>query len=528
MLIIARSLCIWLGAAFLSVAAAGTTLVSNASIVDGTGLPARKGDVRIEGDRIAALGDLEPIASETVVDATGLTLTPGFIDTHSHHDRGLFEAREALAAVSQGITTIVVGQDGSMTYPVKFLFDKLEQTPAAVNVASYVGHGDIRALVMREDYARAATEAEIEAMRGIVAEGMSHGALGLATGLEYDPGIYSTTGELLVLAKEAARHGGRYISHIRSEDRNLWAAVDEIIRIGREARIPVQISHMKLAMVDWWGQSRRLLDILDRARSEGVDVTGDIYPYEYWQSDLTVLFPERDFTNRKTAEFVLRRISPPDGLLISHYPSEPALEDLTIAEIAVRKGMDPAATLMHLIARSQAAGVEDEVIGTSMQPDDIAALIAWPHANICSDGALAGRHPRGAGAFTRVLRVYVCEQKWLSLEQAIRKMTGLAAAHVGIADRGVIRQDARADLVLLDPAEVADRSTIRNPELLSVGIHKVWVNGVVVLEDGKATGAFPGQVVRRQSIHALAAPAMCGPQVPRRDRRNGPCPPQYR
>ena len=262
--------------------------------------------------------------------------------------------------------------------------------------------------------------------------------------------------------------------------------------------MPVQVSHIKLAMVDWWGQSRRLLDILDRARAEGVDVTSDIYPYEYWQSDLTVLFPKRDFTNRESAEFALKSVSPPDGLLISRYSPEPELEGLTIAQIAQLKGMDPAATLMDLIARSQVEGAEQGVIGTSMRADDVAALIAWPYANICSDGELAGRHPRGAGAFTKVLRVYVREQKLLSFEAAIHKMTGLSAAHMGFTDRGVIRAGAHADLVLLDPAEVADRSTIDHPDALSVGIRKVWVNGVVVLEDGKATGAYPGQVVRRQ------------------------------
>jgi N-acyl-D-amino-acid deacylase len=476
---------------------AAATVIVNARIVDGTGAPARKGAVRIEGGRIVAVGELEPAAGDRIVDAGNLALVPGFIDTHSHHDRDLYEQRDAMAAVSQGITTIVVGQDGSMTWPVRELFDRQQKTPAAVNVATYVGHGDIRESVMGEDFRRHATAAEIERMRAMVADGMQAGALGLATGLEYDPGIYSATEELIELSKEAARHGGRYVSHIRSEDRHFWGAVDEIVRIGREAKIPVQVSHMKLAMVDWWGQSRRFLDVLERARREGIEITGDVYPYEYWQSTLTVLFPERDFTNRSTAEFVLRSISPPDGLLISEYTPEPELEGLTIAQIAERKAMEPPDVLMNLIARSQVEGAEESVIGTSMRPDDTAALIAWPHSNICSDGSLSGMHPRGSGAFTRVLRLYVREQKLLSLEEAIRKMSGAAAAHVGIADRGVIRSGAFADLVLLDPERVADRSTTENPEALSVGIEKVWVNGVLVLDQGRATGAHPGQVVRR-------------------------------
>jgi len=474
-----------------------STIIVNARIVDGTGAPARKGAVRLQGDRIVAVGELEPAPGELIVDAGGLTLTPGFIDTHSHHDRGIFEHRDAMAAVSQGITTIVAGQDGSMTYPIKYLFDRLQQTPAAINVASYIGHGNIREFVMNADFARAARPEEIERMRRLVSEGMGYGALGLATGLEYDPGIYSTTDELLVLAKEVAGFRGRYISHIRSEDRYFWAAVDEIVRIGREAKIPVQISHMKLAMVDWWGQSQRLIDVLERARSEGVDITGDIYPYEYWQANLGVLFPRRDFTNRETAEFALKSIAPPDGLRITGFPPEPALEGLTIAQIAERSSMTPAEVLMDLTQRSAVMGNNDDVIGTSMRSDDVAALTAWPHANICSDGSLVGKHPRGTGAFTKVLRVYVREQKLLSFEEAIHKMTGLSAAHMGFADRGVIRPGAHADLVLLDPEQVSDRSTIEHPEALSVGISKVWVNGVVVLDEGEATGHYPGQVIRR-------------------------------
>ncbi|MEX2150432.1 MAG: LpqB family beta-propeller domain-containing protein [Steroidobacteraceae bacterium] len=484
-------------ALWCGIASADTTLIVNARIVDGTGAPAVTGAVRIEGDRIAAVGDLKPAAGDRVVDARGLTLAPGFIDTHSHHDSGLFESRDALAVVSQGVTTIVAGNDGSMSHPVRELFGRQEKTPAAINVATYVGHGDLRSEVMGRDFRRPAAPQEVARMRELLKEGMEAGALGLSTGLEYDPGIFSATDELIDLAQEAARFGGRYISHVRSEDRYFWAAIDEIVRIGREAKIPVQVSHMKLAMVDWWGQSKRLLEVLDKARAEGVDITGDIYPYEAWHSSLEVLFPERDFTSRKAAEFALERVSPPAGLVLSRYSPEPALEGLSIAEIAKRKNMDPPATLLDLIARSQSADAEVGVIGTSMKAEDVAALIAWPHANICSDGALAGRHPRGTGAFTRVLRRYVRDQKLLTLEQAIHKMTGLSASHTGLTDRGVIRAGAYADLMLFDPETVADRSTFEHPESLSVGIHTVWVNGQAVFEEGKATGAYPGQALRR-------------------------------
>jgi N-acyl-D-amino-acid deacylase len=475
-----------------------STLIVNASIVDGTGSPARAGAVRIDGDRIVEVGDLEPKRGEQVVDAGGHVLAPGFIDVHSHHEEGLFEMRDATPVVSQGITTIVAGQDGSMTYPVRELFERMEATPVAVNVATYVGHGTLRTGAMgKDDYRRHATPEEVERMRQGVADGMAAGALGLATGLEYDPGIYSATEEVVTLAQEAAKTGGRYISHVRSEDREFWAAIDEIVRIGREAKIPVEVTHMKLAMKDWWGQSARLLGILDKARAEGVDVTGDIYPYEYWHSDLTVLFPKRDFKDRKVAQFVLDHVTPADGIILTDYSPEPALVGKSLAEIAAAKKTDPAVELMDLIARSQGENASQSIMGRGMIEQDIDALIVWPYAAICSDGSLDSMHPRGRGAFTKVLREYVRERKLLTLEEAVRKMTGLSAANVGIADRGAIRRGAYADLVMFDPATVADRSTFEDPKALSVGIDRVWVNGVAVWQDGKSTGAYPGRGVKR-------------------------------
>lgn len=474
-----------------------STLIVNARIVDGSGKAPYSGSVRIRGQRIAEVGDLKPAEGETVVDAGGLALAPGFIDTHSHHDGGLFEQRDALAAVSQGITTIVAGQDGGNVFAPGELFSRMTTTPPAINVATYVGHNSVRHEVMGEDFKRKATEAEIARMSDLVRKGMEEGAIGLSTGLEYDPGIYSSPEEVMTLARVAAGYGGRYISHMRSEDRAIWKALDEIIAIGRETKMPVQVSHMKLAMTDWWGQADKFLGIMDRARAEGVNITGDVYPYEYWQSTLTVMFPDRDFKNRKTAEFVLRSLAPPEGLLISQFTPEPALVDHTVAQIAKMRGTDPATTLMALIAESQVPGAEESVIGTSMRSDDVEKLIAWPHSNICSDGALDDGHPRGAGSFTRVLRLYVRERGTLTLEGAVRKMSAEAAEHMGIADRGRIEAGTFADLLLFDPATVADHATTKDPHALSTGIRKVWVNGSVVLEDGKATGAHTGMAVKR-------------------------------
>jgi N-acyl-D-amino-acid deacylase len=485
--------------------AAPTTLIVHARVVDGTGAPARNAAVRIEGERIVAVGSLEPRATDEIVDAGGLTLAPGFIDTHSHHDEGLFDQLDAAAAVSQGITTIVVGQDGSSALPVHDFFAHLERTPAALNVASFIGHNDLRAVVMGNDTKRPASPLEVARMRGLIRTGMEDGALGLSTGLEYDSGIYSNTAELIALAKEAARYGGRYISHIRSEDRELWHALDEAVEIGRATGMPVQVSHMKLAMTDWWGQAARYIAVLDRARDAGVDVTGDVYPYEYWHATLAVLFPDRDFTNRKAAELALKSVAPPEGLRLTEFTPEPSLVGKTVAEIAAARASDPATTLMALVAESRTPGAEEAVMGTSMRADDTAALIAWPHSNICSGGTLSGGHPRGGGAFTRVLRLYVREEKLLTLEEAVRRMTSAAAAHMGLPDRGTIRSGAFADLVLFDPATVSDRSTVEDPRAPSVGIAKVWVNGAVVLVDERPTGARPGRVLRRNSSRPFTA-----------------------
>jgi len=473
-------------------------LIENASVVDGTGARPVTADVRIRGDRIVAIGALDAEAGETVVDAHGLTLAPGFIDTHSHHTGGLEKNPEALVVVSQGITTIVGGQDGGSTVPLSGFFRALEERPSAVNVASYSGHNSLRDAAMGENFKRKATPAEIERMRALLADDMAAGALGLSTGLEYDPGIYSAEGEVMLLAHEAAKSGGRYISHIRSEDRTVWKALDELVEIGRQTKMPVQVSHAKLAMTDWWGQADRFLSVLNKARADGVDVTLDVYPYPYWHSTLTVLWPERNFGDRPTAEFILKHLVPADGLLIAGFTPDPALAGKTVAKIAAERKTDAVTTLMSLVDQVVRTKGSSNVIATSMDERDIAKFIAWPQANISSDGNIGGRHPRGAGTFTRVLRIYVRETGLLTLEQAVHKMTGLSAEHMGLKDRGVIRAGAFADLVLFDPKTVTDRATTDDPAALSEGIARVWVNGAQVFGDGRATGAHPGRVLRRE------------------------------
>jgi N-acyl-D-amino-acid deacylase len=482
--------------------ASASLIVTNANVIDGSGAPARRAAVRIEGDRIAAIGNLTPHANERVVDARGLTLAPGFIDTHSHADDDLFDHPDALAVVSQGITTIIGGQDGGSPIPLTSFLSRLEKSPAAINVGMYVGHGSVRDSVMGKDFKRVATPTEVARMSVIVANEMRAGAIGLSSGLEYDPGIYSDRSELIALAKIAAQFDGRYISHIRSEDYAFWQAIDEIIAIGREAKIPVQISHAKLAMRSLWGHADSLVRILDAARAGGVDITADIYPYLYWHSTLTVLFPKRDFENRTAAEFALTETSTPAGLLLGRYEPNPAYAGKTVAEISTLRGTDSITTLIDLIRESEAMREKvghstQSVIGTSMVESDVERIMRWPHTNLSTDGSLDGPHPRGYGAFPRFLGVYVRDRKVMPLEEAVHRMTRLAAEHMGIRDRGRLTPGAYADLVLFDPATVGDRATPREPHLTSVGIARVWVNGVEVYADRKATGATPGKVIRR-------------------------------
>ena len=480
-----------------------STLVSGALVVDGTGAPARIADVRMQNGVVTEMGNLEQKRGEIAIDGAGRVLAPGFIDTHSHHDRGLLDERGALAAVSQGITTIVVGQDGGSHFPLSEFFHEVEASPAAVNVASYAGHNTIRRKVMGDDFRRAATPREVDSMTTLLRNELEAGSLGMSTGLEYDPGIYSTTEEVIALARVAAEFdGARYISHMRSEDRAFWDAVEEIIRIGRETGLPVQISHMKLAMLSLWGQTDRLIARLDQVRADGIDITADVYPYEYWQSTMTVLFPERNFADRAATTFALEELAPPEGIIVSSFEPQPDYVGMTVREIANLRSSDPVTTYMDLIA--EAIAWEDstgrsgeEIIARSMRMEDIAALYRWDHTNVSSDGGLRGRHPRGFGSFARVLARMVRRDSVLTLEAAIHRMTGLAATHMGFADRGVIRVGVPADLVLFDAQTIEDRASFEEPQLSAVGIDRVWVNGVEVYDGRDVTGATPGVVIKR-------------------------------
>ncbi len=483
------------------------TLIINARIVDGTGSPAMLGSVRVSGDRITAVGNLATGDADLIIDANGLVLAPGFIDTHSHSDRLILTERDALAKITQGITTAVVGQDGDSPYPLADFYAALGATPAKINVAAYVGHNTLRDEVMGADFRRIATDNEIGMMSNLLQQELAAGALGLSTGLEYEPGIHSRTSEVVHLAQLTADAGGRYISHVRSEDRWFDDALEEIIEIGRETSMPVQISHLKLAMASLWGRADEIIGRLKEAREEGIDLTADIYPYTYWQSHMMVLLPERDPLDLDAIDFVMAELAPPDGIIFTYFPAEPKYVGMSLTEIAAGREQSPSEAFSALaqmsIAHEEATGeMGDMMIGTSMRDDDIAAFIAWPHINICTDGSLRDRHPRGSGSFPRVLARYVREQGVLSLESAIYRMTALPAQHMGFGERGVIAPGMIADLVLFNPDTVTDRATTSEPFARSEGVYSVWVAGERVLHEGAVSETFPGRIIRRASAQS--------------------------
>ena len=304
--------------------------------------------------------------------------------------------------------------------------------------------------------------------------------------------------------RSAGAAGGRYISHVRSEDFAFWKALDELLTIGRENHMPVQVSHIKLAMKASWGLGDSLIHVLDRARESGVQVTADIYPYTYWHSGMSVLFPHRDFDNRKSAAFALDQVAPAEGLFLANYGPKREYNGKTLHDVAQSMNVDDTTALMQLLKASEDAAAsgdtaheENSIIATSMDERDVAKLLAWPWADFCTDGELDGSHPRGYGSFTRIMGRYVRDQHVMPLEEAIRKATSLAATNVGIQDRGQISVGRYADMVLFDPQTIIDRATPTDPHLVSTGVRRVWVNGAEVYEGEHTTNARPGRVLKR-------------------------------
>jgi len=463
-------------------------------LADGSGGQLRRADVRIAGARIVAVGRVAPRPDDVVIDAHGLLVAPGFIDIHNHSSGELANDPAAETQVAQGITTVVLGPDGSSPWPIGEYLAERRQHPAAVNAAVMVGHATVRRLVMKDDYKRAARPEEIVEMAALVDRGMREGAVGLSSGLEYEVGGYAETNELVELAKAAARRGGIYMSHIRDEADKAFDAFTEAIAIGERAHIPVQISHIKLGTVGVWHKAAEAIALIDRARARGVDVTADAYPYNAWSSTITVLVPDKRYDYPPSVQKALADVGGAGNVLIVRHAPHPEYEFRTLDAVARDQKTTPVDLFIQIV-KDGGAGI----VCTSMIDDDIRAFYLKPWVMVASDGGIDARHPRGAGTFPKVLGRYVREQHWITLPEAIRKMTSAPARRLALTGRGRIEKGRVADVVVFDPRAVVDRSTFTDPTALPAGVEKVFVSGELVWDGGKATGSRPGEVIASPS-----------------------------
>jgi N-acyl-D-amino-acid deacylase len=464
--------------------------IVGADLADGSGTALRRANVRFVNDRIVAVGDVKPQGGDTVVDGKGLVVSPGFIDIHNHSASGLATDPAAETQISQGITTVVVGPDGDSPWPIGDYLTERRSTPAAVNVASFVGHATVRRQVMKEDYRRPARADEIARMALLVDQGMREGAAGLSSGLEYEVGGYAETAELIELAKVVARYRGVYMSHIRDEADKSFDALKEAIAIGEGAHVAVQISHLKLGTVGVWHKAADAIALIEAARTRGVDVTADAYPYNAWSSTITVLVPDKRYDDPPSVEKALADVGGASNVLIVRHTAHPEYEFRTLDAVAMEQHQTPVELFIQIV-KDGGAGV----VCTSMVDEDIRAFYARPWVMVGSDGGIATRHPRGAGTFPRVLGRYVRDQRWLALPEAIRKMTSAPAERLRLEGRGRIGVGAVADVVLFDPKTIVDRSTFTDPAVLSAGVERVFVGGELVWSGGKTVVARPGKVL---------------------------------
>jgi N-acyl-D-amino-acid deacylase len=472
-----------------------TTVIINAQIADGTGAPLHRLNVRISGDLIVNVGDFKPKEGEQTIDAKDLVLAPGFIDIHNHSTEGLDKDPLAETQIAQGITTVILGPDGFSPWPIGAWLETRRKNPVSLNLAVLVGHATVREQVLGKDYRRAATPAETGKMSLLVDQAMREGAIGLSSGLEYDIGSYSSSDEVVALADAAAKRHGFYMTHIRDEADLSFQALDEEIAIGERAHIPVEHSHIKLGTVGVWGKAPQYIRVIEAARKHGLDFLADCYPYDAWASTIKVLVPNKQYEDPQSVAKALADVGGPSHVTIDEFPPNTAYATHTIEELAKQRGISSVEMYIRIIREGNAANTEASVIGQSMVEPDIMAFYQQPWVMVASDGGIGLGHPRSTGTFPRVLGLYVREKRWLTLPEAVRKMTSLPAQRLGWKDRGVLREGAFADLVLFNPVTVIDRSTFQKPFELPTGIEKVFVNGALVWDAGKATGARPGRVL---------------------------------
>lgn len=526
-------------------------MIRNGHIIDGTGSPWYSGDIGIRNGRIAAIGDLAHASAKQTIDAAGRVVAPGFIDMLGQSDLTILVNPHLPSKIYQGITTEITGE-GESVAPLNDrmvqadrlayqhlgvtpdwrdftgYFARLEKQGIGINVADYVGATTVRRMVIGEDN-RAPTPAELDRMRALVDQAMQQGTVGVSTSLQYAPAPYASTEELIALAKEASKYGGIYATHMRNEGDGEMKALDEAIRIGREAHIPVEIWHIKTAGKPNWGKMPQIVDKIDEARSAGVDVTADTYAYTAWFNSFSAIVPPwahdggdakmierlKDPTTRAKIKADMlnpssdwdnewQEVPGPDAFLIAvvQNPELLPLQGKRLTDVAQMWHEEPIDAALDLLIKDQ--GFTMAAVSAMSQPDVTLAL-QQPWVSIDNDSqgtapeGILGKehpHPRAYATFPRILSKYVREDHALTLPDAIRKFSALAAQRVGLTDRGVLKAGMWADVVVFDPAKVHDVATFENPNQLSVGMDYVLVNGVPVVSDGKMTNALPGKVLR--------------------------------
>ncbi|HEV2047065.1 MAG TPA: D-aminoacylase [Chthoniobacterales bacterium] len=525
-------------------------IIKGGTVYDGSGSEPRHVDVAIRGDRIAGLGDFKTAKAKIIVDANGLAVAPGFINMLSWSNESLIQDGQSQSEIRQGVTTEIMGEGESMgpvndrvreymvrqqtdiKYEIKWntlaeYLRYLENRGVSCNVASFIGAATIREYVIGfED--KAPTPEQLDQMRELVRKEMEAGALGIGTALIYPPAFYAKTDELIELCKVAARYKGKYISHMRSEGNRLIEAFDELVRISREAKIPAEVYHIKAAGKQNWNRIDNLLSRIEAAQKEGLSIRANMYPYIAAGTGLDACLPPwtedggypalfKRLRDPATREKIAAEVSKdsdqwenlyigtgsPDKLLLVGFKSDKLkpLTGKTLAEVAKMRGKDPITTIMDLIAEDESR------IGTIyfvMSEENVKKEMAKPWISFCSDEASqapegvflkSNPHPRAYGSFARVLGKYARDEKVIPMSEAIRRLSGFPATNLGLDHRGFLKEEMFADVVVFDPATIADRATFEKPHQYAVGMKHVFVNGVQVIKDGEHTGAKPGRAL---------------------------------
>ena len=528
-------------------------IITNGHIIDGTGSPWYSGDIGIRDGKIAAIGNLAAAPRTRTIDAAGKVVAPGFIDMLGQSELTILVDPRLPSKIYQGITTEITGEGGSVAplndaiiradhtgyehyhitpdwRTLREYFARLEKQGMGINLASYVGATQVRRMILGDDDKQPAPE-QLDQMKALVQQAMRDGAVGLSTALVYAPAPYAKTEELIALAEEASKFGGIYATHMRDEGDRVIPAIDEALRIGREAHIPVEIWHIKVAGKENWGRMPEVVAKINAARTEGVDISANTYAYTAWFNTMSAFIPpwahdggdvklverlkdpamrqriRKDLlTSSNTWQNEWQEIPGPESVLIGvvQNPKLLPLQGKTLAEIAKLWNKDPMDALFDLLSEDNAF---TEVAVFGMSEPDVALALQQPWVSIDNDSegtspeGILGQehpHPRAYGTFPRILRKYVREEKKLTLEDAIRKFSALPAQRMRLIDRGVLKAGMWADLVVFDPTTIRDVATFDNPNQLSQGMEYVLVNGVAVIDQGKMTGAMPGKVLRGQ------------------------------